>query len=88
MQEPGLSKLVSVRFDPAPHETLEAPVMVGAVERGLWPYCWRGLEMPVLLIISLIRPSVGRDEYVRLLIPEERCVLRTQYLPYSHLDLL
>jgi chromosome segregation protein len=31
MQEPGLSKLVSVRFDPVPHETLEAPVAVGAV---------------------------------------------------------
>jgi chromosome segregation protein len=31
MQEPGLSKLVSVRFDPVPHETPEAPVMVGAV---------------------------------------------------------
>jgi chromosome segregation protein len=29
MQEPGLSKLVSVRFDPVPHETVEAPVMVG-----------------------------------------------------------
>jgi chromosome segregation protein len=31
MQEPGLSKLVSVRFDPVPHETPEAPVMVEAV---------------------------------------------------------
>jgi chromosome segregation protein len=31
MQEPGLSKLVSVRFDPVPHETPDAPVMVGAV---------------------------------------------------------
>jgi len=29
MQEPGLSKLVSVRFDPVHHETPEAPVMVG-----------------------------------------------------------
>jgi chromosome segregation protein len=31
MQEPGLSKLVSVRFDPVHHETLEAPVAVGAI---------------------------------------------------------
>ncbi len=31
MQEPGLSKLVSVRFDPVPHEALEAPVAVGAL---------------------------------------------------------
>jgi len=31
MEEPGLSKLVSVRFDPVPHETLEAPVAVGAL---------------------------------------------------------
>jgi len=34
MEEPGLSKLVSVRFDPVPHETLEAPVAVGALVRG------------------------------------------------------
>ncbi len=31
MEEPGLSKLVSVRFDPVPHETPEAPVAVGAM---------------------------------------------------------
>lgn len=31
MQEPGLSKLVSVRFDPVPHEVPEAPVAVGAL---------------------------------------------------------
>ena len=31
MQEPGLSKLVSVRFDPVPHEVPEAPVAVAAV---------------------------------------------------------
>ncbi len=31
MQEPGLSKVVSVRFDPVPHEALEAPVAVGAL---------------------------------------------------------
>jgi chromosome segregation protein len=29
MQEPGLSKLVSVRFEPVPHEVKEAPAAVG-----------------------------------------------------------
>ncbi len=31
MQEAGVSKLVSVRFDPVPHEALEAPVAVAAM---------------------------------------------------------